>query len=143
MKLTAALRKRQYSGSELLPSKASIAFWNPLLNHIQALHPDFLYSLCRQFTFLLLQSSPRVSETKPDPTYQGYIACWIFWASESSRENPSTYFEIRRYLLLCLAKGLSHGTVPHSSQPMCVIYVLEPIEYLRFLHVLHSVLLSF
>ncbi|KAF8912949.1 Las1-like-domain-containing protein [Gymnopilus junonius] len=104
-------KKRRYSDKELLPSKTSIAFWEPLLDHIQAIHPGFLY------IFL----SSRAPEIKSDPTYDGYIACWISWALESAGNNYSAYLEIKKYLLSYLVKSFSHGTIPSSNQSIASV----------------------
>ncbi|PPQ64754.1 hypothetical protein CVT26_002698 [Gymnopilus dilepis] len=122
VKLTDIYRKRQYSESELLPSRSSVASWSHLLDHLHGIHPDFFSVLSRQLTSTLMQADPDTEEAKLDPTYRAYIACWILWIVEASRNSPPASLEIKKQVLSSLVKGFNHGTMPQLSQSMYVFH---------------------
>ncbi|KAF9569854.1 Las1-domain-containing protein [Agrocybe pediades] len=100
-------KKRNINQEAFLPSKLSISFWTPLLEHVHAIHPDFYSILCRRLTALLLDcnSSPTDEASKRDLSFEEYIACWVNWTVKSPNENS---MDMKRDVLTVLVKGLRY-----------------------------------
>jgi len=116
--LTCVYRKRQISTDSFLPSKASIAFWEPLLRHVQAIHPDFPYIFCRRLVSILVPSpsTPSDPNHRPDPSYEMYLASWIIWAIETWNDVLSLDLDLRRDTILNLMKALRYESAPLSQK---------------------------
>ncbi|KAH9486690.1 Pre-rRNA-processing protein las1 [Psilocybe cubensis] len=125
-------KKRQYSTDTLTPSKTSIALWDPLIEHVQAIHPDFSYVFCRRFCSILITSIsrddvPQTTETKNDPSYQDYIACWVVWMIQIWREDTPTHLDLKRYVVSVLMKGLGHEVADLPSRS-AIVTLLKKIS---------------
>ncbi|KDR85290.1 hypothetical protein GALMADRAFT_234064 [Galerina marginata CBS 339.88] len=115
-------KKRQYSDDVFLPSPTSIAFWNPVFKQVQAIHPEFSYVFVSRFALVLLgTTSPnaplQTSEAhKRDPSYDGYLACWIIWVIENWKDNLPVYFNLKKHVLSILMRGLGYDSSTLSSR---------------------------
>ncbi|KAF8973866.1 Las1-like-domain-containing protein [Flammula alnicola] len=120
-------KKRQPSSDSLFPSKASIAFWDPLLRHAQAMHTDFPHVLCRRFVSILLgpHTANEGGEPKSDPSYYMYIACWVSWTIKTWINSLPSYIDLKKDTLSNLMKGLGYDPSLMSSQSAYVIQVLN------------------
>jgi len=119
-------RKRQVSDS-LLPSKTSISLWEPLLRHVESIHPQFPHVLCQRLVSILI-SRPEDSDQRPDPTYDTYLACWVEWTVETWGDTSSEYIDLRKNALSNLVKGMFNS--PLSLQRKTT-YGLPKISLLK------------
>lgn len=108
-----ARRKRLYTSDPFLPSKASIAFWEPLLRHVQGSHADLPYVLCRRIVAALLDAA----DEKSDPSYYMYLACWASWAVKTWSDNSPAYPNLKKDTLTILMKGLGFGSPVLKQSP--------------------------
>jgi len=114
-------KKRQPSADSMIPNKISISLWSPLLQHIQASHPDFPLVFCRCFVSLLTGTK----SVERDLSYDAYIACWVIWAVETWQAASSGYFNLRREVLSHLLREL--GCYP-SNRVLTAISLLKVLS---------------
>ncbi|KAF9475637.1 Las1-domain-containing protein [Pholiota conissans] len=122
-------KKRQYSSDALLPSKASIALWEPLLRHVHGIHAQFPFTLCRRLVSIILDSiTSQEGENYSDPSYLMYTICWTSWAMQTWNETSPSYLDLRQDALANLVKGLRYDSATLSSQsfPFVLLRCLAP-----------------
>jgi ribosomal biogenesis protein LAS1 len=108
-------RKREHS-DVFHPSKASISYWEVLLQHVHSMHSEFPSVLCRRFVSILLSPDPDIKDIdqRPDPSYDTYLACWVKWAVDTwGGTEPS---DLQRETLSTLMKGIFSLFLSKSDQ---------------------------
>ncbi|CAA7259974.1 unnamed protein product [Cyclocybe aegerita] len=99
-------KKRQLAGEDLLPNKSSVAFWDPLLQHVQTIHVDFPYVLCRRLVSTLLTANTSPEAPTTDASYDMFLASWVIWTIETWQDTSSVYLDLKWETVVHLMKGL-------------------------------------
>ncbi|KAJ3513123.1 hypothetical protein NLJ89_g3127 [Agrocybe chaxingu] len=99
-------KKRQLAGEDFLPNKTSVAFWDPLLQHVQAIHADFPLVFCRRLVSTLLRANTSAEAPTTDTSYDMFLASWVMWAIETWQNTSSVYLDLKWEMLAHLMKGL-------------------------------------
>lgn len=114
----ARIRKRIASEDTFIPSQASIVLWEPFIQHIQNIHQDFPMILCLRFSRILVQrfcSTPDAASNKSDLSYDEYLARWINWMIEATRQQlPELRKEVVVFLIQLMGCEIPSTTAPQT-----------------------------
>jgi ribosomal biogenesis protein LAS1 len=90
-----------------------VLLWNPLLQHLHSVHPDFLVVLAGRIVSNLLIDNDLLkspAENQVDLSYDLCLARWAMWCVETwDGDESQTDFDLNREVTVNLMRAIGHS----------------------------------